>query len=186
MDKIVLKQKSSAYLIAGDIFESVCAALAVWLAWPNRYAAVLALCAAAAWLIYRLRNDGRTVTLTRTQLRRQRRYGRAQMLPLSDYSGVGVAVTRVGTYHLASVAQVALIPRNKLAKAAVVWETACRDDMKSPIASPEAETLAQQIAAFAGLENHSILGRLTSDGDWYYLAHRRPGSPDLFGGYHGS
>ena len=89
-------------------------------------------------------------------------------------------------YHLASVAQIALIPRDKLAKAAVVWETAYRDDMKSPIASPEAETLAQQIAAFAGLENHSILGRLTSDGDWYYLAHRRPGSPDLFGGYHGS
>ena len=108
------------------------------------------------------------------------------MLPLSDYSGVGVAVTRVGMYHLASVAQVALIPRNKLDKAAVVWETDYRDDMKSPIACPEAETLAQQIAAFAGLENHSILGRLTSDGDWYYLAHRRPGSPDLFGGYHGS
>ena len=108
----------------------------------------------------------------------------AQTLPLSDYSGVGVAVTRVGTYHLASVAQVTLIPRNKLTKAAVVWETAYRDDMKSPIVCPEAEALAQQIAAFAGLENHGILGRLTSDGDWYYLAHRSADSPDLFGGYH--
>ena len=185
MDKIILKQKSSAYLIAGDILEIMGSVLVLWLAWPNRYAAVLALCAAAALLAYRLRNDGRTVTLTRTQLRRQRRYGRAQMLPLSDYSGVGVAVTRVGTYHLATVAQIALIPRNKLAKVAVVCETDYRDDMKSPVTCPEAEAKAQQIAEFAGLENHGILGRLTSDGDWYYLAHRRPGSPDLSGGNHG-
>ena len=56
----------------------------------------------------------------------------------------------------------------------MVWETACRDDMKSPIACPEAETLAQQIAEFANLENYGLLGKLTSDGDWYYLAHRRP------------
>lgn len=184
MDKIILKQKFSAYRIAGDILESGAIVLVLWLAWSNPYATTLAFCAAFALLIYRIRNDSRTTILTRTQLCRKRLYGKAQTLPLSDYSGVGVAVTRVGTYHLASVAQVTLIPRNKLTKAAVVWETAYRDDMKSPIVCPEAEALAQQIAAFAGLENHGILGRLTSDGDWYYLAHRSADSPDLFGGYH--
>lgn len=183
MNEIVLRNPPTAGSVATDLLESVIVVLMVWKAWPNRLVFLLALCAGAALLLYRIRRYDYSIVITPTCVRRQRRYGKAEVIPLSDYEGVGVGAIQQTGYRPGHLAQTALIPRDKFAQAQIVFETPCRFT-RPPLRHEASEQLAQQIAALTGLKNHGILGMLTGSGDWYYLAHRRPGAPDLFGLHH--
>ena len=109
MNEIILRNPPTAGSVATDLLESVIVILMIWRVGPNRLIFLLALCAAAALLLYRIRRYDYSIVITPTCVRRQRRYGKAEVIPLCDYEGVGVGAIQQTGYRPGHLVQTALI-----------------------------------------------------------------------------